>query len=525
MIPNILGNVIHSLEENSAHCIYLLRNFIIVTITYIIWNVSSAISEINFEIVNKSIENDIRFFCYENVLKSNISILQRKSEGEIITKVIRDTEKVEKAFSNLFSLSQAIIHSLSLVVIMFWVNEILAFIVVFLFMAVIVILRISSKSLKSLYKKYKKSEESLLKDLKNHISGIFTIRVFSLENKIVNLLRKRNEENLKNHTTINKKVHIIRNLNFFISSMFRVSTVFIGGLLYMIRKINIGQIFKIHTYSIHLANLLRRIIETDIILKDIVTSFNRIIEFIDEFKNEKSECVKRLESISKIEFKDVTFQYNDRKLFSELSFYANKNQIIGIKGQNGTGKTTLTYLICGFYKPEGVYINDVSSKYLNEKRILERVSYVLQDTHLFPVTVMENLTCFGNIPEEKVYEICKMLDIHEKILGFSNGYDTMINEKNLNLSGGEKQLLSIARAMLKDSDVLILDEINSALDVKMEGKILNNLKKYFKDKIVFIISHRERVYNLCDFIIDLDDIKSYDKIGNITEKLQANYNI
>lgn len=104
---------------------------------------------------------------------------------------------------------------------------------------------------------------------------------------------------------------------------------------------------------------------------------------------------------------------------------------------------------------------------------------------------------------EKVYEVCQSIGLHEKIMKLPDGYRTMVDEKNMNLSGGEKQLMAVARALLKEADILILDEINSALDPETENELLKNIQMYFKNKIVFIISHREKIFNMCDQIIHL----------------------
>lgn len=502
MIPYLLGNVIHHLEIREVTAQFLFENFIKVFLVYVGWDVSAGIKDILFEKVNKCIENDIRAFCYEKVLNANMIMIQGRSEGEIITKVIRDTEKLEKAFSNFFSLIISITRTLALITMLIITNATLASVIIVLFIIVVVIQKVSSKSLKQLYVKYKDSEEMLLSNLKNQITGFLTVKVFSLEDKAVNILEKGNENNLKNHIETSKKVSIIKNINFFISSLFTISTIFIGGLLYIGKKINIGQIFSMYTYSIQLSYELRNIIEIDIVLKDIISSFKRVMDFTMEFDstNEDSDKIDR---IDKIEFRNVNFKHKEKKLFSDLSFKANKNQVIGLKGQNGSGKTTLTYLICGFYKPEGVFINDIPSKQFSEKEILKKVSYVLQSTFLFPATIMDNLTCFGRVGEEEAYEVCKKLGIHDKIMTFAEGYNTIVNEKNLNLSGGEKQLIALARAILKDSDVLILDEMNSAMDTDIEDKIYETVKEFFKDRIVFIISHREKLFDMCDEVITL----------------------
>ncbi|WP_066507264.1 ABC transporter ATP-binding protein [Abyssisolibacter fermentans] len=509
-IPYILGELIHSLEEGFATFKSLSTDFLSAVLLYFIWDMSNIFIDINFSKINKGIENDIKTFCYKRIFNAKMNILQTKSEGEIITKIIRDTEKLEKAFSEFFYLVISIIHILALFIMMFKINFILTLIIVAFFIVVAIMQKLLSKSLEKLYCKYKISEENLLIDLKNYLAGILSIKVFSLENKCISLLNKRNEMNLKTYVKLNKKSGVFKNLSFFIISVFRVVALFAGGILYIYKKINIGSIFAMYSYSIQLSTQLRNIIEIDIILKDITTSLSRVIDFSNEFQSNDFESNK-IEELKEIKFDEVTFKYENKTIISNLNFVAKKNDIIAIRGSNGSGKTTLTNIICGCYKLNNVYINGNKQNIFSEKEILSKVSCVPQNIHLFPVAIIDNISCFGRVSKEKVYEICKELGIHEKIESLHNGYNTLVNEKNLNLSGGEKQIICIARAMLKESDVLILDEINSALDKIMEENIINNLKKYFNNKIVFVISHKENILKLCNYEINLDEYKKNEK--------------
>lgn len=502
LIPYILGNVIHSLESKEVTAKLLLNNFLIVFILYVGWDISVGIKDVIFEKVNKSMENDIRSFCHEKILNSNMAMIQGKSEGEIINKLIRDTEKLEKAFSNLFTLAMSITRIIGLTIMLIVTNGILSIFILILFVIIIIIQKLCTKSLSQHYSKYKVSEERILNNLKSQISGFMTIKVLSLEKKAIEIFEENNNETLEYHIQTSKKVSIVKNINYFISSMFSISAIFMGGFLYLINKINIGEIFSMYTYSIQLACELRSVIDMDIILKDIFLSFNRVMDFANKFDYDINDF-EPINEINNIEFKEVDFQYDNKEIFTNLSFDAKKGDVIGLRGKNGSGKTTITYILCGFYKPEGVFINNKASSSFSEKGIVKNISYVLQNTFLFPTTIMNNLTCFGSVEESKVYEVCKKVGIHDKILSFPDGYKTVVNDKNLNLSGGEKQLISLARALLKESDVLILDEINSAVDSSIEDNLFKNIEEFFKDKIVFIISHRENVFSMCNKIIDL----------------------
>lgn len=506
-IPYLLGGMLSSLENSTATVNLLVKRFFIVILLYFIWDLCNILISIRFSVINKTIENNIRTFCYEKLFNSNMVLFEKESEGEIINKLLKDTESLEKAFFNFFYLIVSLVHILVLIVAMLRVNEIATLIVCSLFIFLILLQKIFSHKLKNNYSKYKISEEDLLKDLKNFISGFMNIKILGLEEKCISILNKRNTKNLINYKKLTKTSSIYSNISFFVLSIFRASSVLIGGLIYILdHTIHIGDIFTIYSYAIQLTSQLKIIIEINIILKDIDTSLNRILNFISKFEVDDKEIDLNFK-INSICARDINFKYNENYIFKNMKFNVNKNDIIAIKGRNGSGKTSLMKLICGFYHVDNLFLNEIPQNILTEKQILNRVAYVPQNIYLFPDSIINNISCFGKTSKESVYKICKDLNIHEKIISLENGYDTIINDKNLNLSGGEKQIICIARALLKDSDILLLDEINSALDSSMEENIINNIKKYYKDKIVFIISHKDKILEQCNKVINIDDFK------------------
>lgn len=498
VIPRILGMVIDFLQKGTITSYLLIKDFIVVVILYALWDICSSIMSIQFQRLNKTLENGVREFCCNKVINAEVAVLQNKSDGEILNRVMRDTETLQKAFSNLFNLVVAIFHVTFLIIVMFTINIKLSLIISFLFLIIVLLQKFASNPLKELYRTYRNSEENIMVEFKNIISNFLVVKLFSLEESSLDILRSKNKKNLNGYLKINKRISIIKYLNFFIASIFKVIPIFMGGYFYIFHLITIGEIFAMYTYSIQLCTQLGMLIEADLVLKEVNIAFDRILKLIDEFEEDENKLLVDCKKIDKIRFENVTFGYGDKSLINNLTFEAKRNSIIGIVGGNGSGKTTLTYLICGFYNVDGVFIDDIPINDINKKELIKKISYVLQQSYLFPGTVMDNITLFSEKEKENACNICKKIGLHEKILKLPNGYDTIINEKNLNLSGGEKQLITIARALLKDSDVIILDEMNSSLDSKTEEKIIKNITQFFYGKIVFIISHREDVLNICD---------------------------
>jgi ABC-type bacteriocin/lantibiotic exporter with double-glycine peptidase domain len=278
-------------------------------------------------------------------------------------------------------------------------------------------------------------------------------------------------------------------------------------LLYLVNLITIGQIFTLHSYSIHLAAHLRRVIELDIILKDIKTSIERINIFLLSFEREddieKIDCC-----VESIIFKNVKFRYDDSPVFNNVNFLAEKGDIISIGGPNGVGKSTLATIITGLQYDQGeIYYNDFKNVSANVS-IRDRVAIVDQTSYLFPDTILNNLTCFDETRVDLAIRIIDKLNITSRFENFRNGLDTIISEENENLSGGEKQLISILRALISDRDIIVLDEFTSSLDTGLKKDLLRDLRGFLENKITFVISHDDETQSMCTKHIELTKYES-----------------
>ena len=233
----------------------------------------------------------------------------------------------------------------------------------------------------------------------------------------------------------------------------------------------------------------------------------------DEIVHESATAINLVAPKGAVEFQNVSFGYDNpdgtsKQILNCISFKAEPGQVIAIVGPTGTGKTSLISLLCRFYDPwQGKVLidgSDIADLKLHSLR--ENISLVLQEPFLFPMSIAENIA-FGN-PDasfEEIVEAAKAAQIHDFILGLSNGYETKLSEAGSSLSGGERQRISIARAFLKKAPILILDEPTSAVDAHTEAKIFKALNKFSKGKTVFIISHRLSTIKHADQIITIQN--------------------
>lgn len=206
-----------------------------------------------------------------------------------------------------------------------------------------------------------------------------------------------------------------------------------------------------------------------------------------------------------IEFKNLTFKHSgaEYNTLENVSFKINSGEHVGIIGKTGSGKTTLVDLMLRTYNVQDgtLFIGGHDVNKIPISTVREHIAYVPQDNFLFSDTIENNITFSGERPSEEIIHSAQMADIHDNISGFSKGYDTVLGERGVTVSGGQKQRISIARALLKNSDILILDDSVSAVDIKTEKTILSNLKTERKNQTTILIAHRVSTIEAMDKII------------------------
>src|SRR5690625_98143 len=239
-------------------------------------------------------------------------------------------------------------------------------------------------------------------------------------------------------------------------------------------------------------------------------SQKRINEFLDVSPEIFNKTQERHDIVGEIEFKNVTFTYDDTNItaLKNVSFTINPGETLAILGKTGSGKSTILELIGRLYDiDEGeLLIDNIPIDQINLNDLRSSLGYVPQDSFLFSESIKNNIK-FGNpeADENEVLQAAKNASIHQNIIGFHKGYDTILGERGLTLSGGQKQRISLARALIQDPKIFLFDDSLSAVDTETEEKILNNLKRISKDKTTIIVSHRISTIKNADKIIIMDE--------------------
>ena len=262
-------------------------------------------------------------------------------------------------------------------------------------------------------------------------------------------------------------------------------------------------------------------------------SLNRISEFLDYKNNIFDKDVIDVDFIKgDIEFRNLTFKYPDsnEEVLKNISFKIKHGENIGVIGKTGCGKTTLVDLLLRLYNVEDntIFIDDIDINRIPIKTLRKYSSYVPQDNFLFSDTIESNIAfAYEYVNKDDVIKASKLADVHDNIIGFEKGYETILGERGVTISGGQKQRTSIARALMKDASILILDDSVSAVDTKTEKVILNNLKETRSGKTTLLIAHRISTVQDLDKILFLEDGKvlGFDTHENLYNTLEEYRNM
>lgn len=470
-------------------------------------------------IVSNKLSKELRQDISKKMNNIAFKYYDKTTYGEILSTIVNDVDTLGYTISNsvvtIISSSALLIGSL---VMMFITNWIMAFIAIaatlvgFVIMAVIM-----AKS-----QKYFNAQQNSLAELNGHIEEIYS------GHDIVKVSNA-NDETIKSFGKINKKLYVnawksqffsglMGPLMGFIGNFGYVAVCISGALLVMNGTIGIGSIVSFMIYIRLFTQPLSQIAQAFTNIQSGAAASERVFSFLEEqeLSDESSKTLVLEPSQVKgnIEFKNVKFGYDENKIIiPDFSAKVKAGQKIAIVGPTGAGKTTLVNLLMRFYELNDgqITIDGIPSSDLTRENIHDLFGMVLQDTWLFEGTIKENLVFNKeNVPDEEIVKACETCGVDHFIRTLPNGYD-MVLDDNTAISAGQKQLMTIARAMIQNAPMLILDEATSSVDTRTEELIQKAMDKLTKNRTSFVIAHRLSTIKNADLILVMKD-------GNIIEK-------
>lgn len=486
------------------------------------------------KIISKE-ENTIKKKMYENVIKSKVSLTDSYPVGELIA--LNTSES--KSASLLFAWSYMRIYPIAY-------KEVFYTIIVMLFLdyklAIIstIVFFLSYFMLKPLYKKNYKVIEKLQKirlelssKTNEFINSYSTNKSLRIEesnlSEIDELLKKTSDEVLK----YNKVIYIHKYLLSFISFISTILIVYVGGVNILSGVSSLALIILFRNYIASLDSAMNIIVEFKNEANNNYNAYMKIYNLCLNEKEDKKDGL-LLKKVDSIKFKHVKMSYDGvNDILKDINLDITKPMKIALVGKSGCGKSTLVNLIPRFYDITGgsILINNTDYKEYNLETLRNNVGYVFQEPVIFHMSIMDNIKYGQNrkITNKEVIEVCKRIGLHDKIASLENGYNTKIDIYSDKISYGEKQLLNFARAILKNADILILDEVTSNLDLEFEQKVMKATKEVLKNKFSFIIAHRLKTIKEADLIVYIENGKikemgTHDELIKMNGKYKTLYN-
>ena len=522
--PNVEGMITNSILKDVTDIAkgvpgarFHMENVIkIIILLLFIYAVKTAAQMISMICITNSIQGtmrDLRNACIEKINALPVKTLDSHPKGDILSRITNDIDAISNAMQQTFmNVISGVLMVCFAIFMMFRVNLVMT-------LCVLVIIPISYIIIKKIAKV---SQESF--DIHQRALGDLSANVtesFSGYNEII--LFGKQEESVKKFEKINENIretaYKAQFLSYLMSPLLSLLTYLAIGVVSVIGTIyarggviTVGQLQAFVRFIWQVNEPLTQVSQLSSQIQSALSAMDRIHEFI-EYEEETDVERKEMVFDGNVEFKDIRFGYGKKEVLHGVSLNAKKGETVAIVGPTGSGKTTIVNLLMRFYDPNSgsIVIDGIDSININRRTLRDNIGMVLQDTWLFTGSIRENIRFSKpDATDEEIEQACKYANADEFISTLPKGYDTVIDEEADNISQGEKQLLTIARAILKDPKVLILDEATSSIDTKTEKNIQNAMDYLMEGRTSFIIAHRLSTIKNADKILVLKD-------GNIIE--------
>lgn len=515
--PFLTGKIVTSMEDGVKFKeVYIYA--VLMVLFYVISAIMNYILSIAMVKISQSVVYKMRKDVFKKLTEVPVSYFDTNQTGDIISKMSYDIDTIN---TSLATDVISIFTSLITVVISFVMMLIMSPILSLIFILTIPLSFFFTKTLSKIVKKKYRIRNMKLGELNGFaeemITGQKTIQSYVGEKRVLERFDRINEEASEASykagyygTIVGPTVNFISNLSVTLVGVF-------GGILYFQGNIKLGTLTSFTLYSRRFSGPINQMSNIFADIQSALAAAERVFNLIDQKPEVKDkETAVLYDNVEgQIEFDHVHFSYDKKTpIIKDLSFYAEKGKVVAIVGPTGAGKTTLVNLLMRFYDIDqgAIYADSVSIDDYTRSSLRRSFSMVLQDTWLFTGTIYENIA-YGNgeVSKEAVIEAAKKAKIHDFIMALPNGYDQVLSDEGLNISKGQKQLLVIARAMLSNTKMLILDEATSNVDTQTEIDIQHAMLQLMENKTSFVIAHRLSTIQNADWILVMKD-------GNIIEQ-------
>ena len=503
--------------------------------TILLWTLGLYVASACFSFIQgwimTGISNDVTYNLRKDISKKinhlPLNYFESRTNGEILSRVTNDIDTLQ------MSLNQSLTQLITSVTTLIGVFIMMLSINVWMTLAALLILPVSMFIIQMVMKhsqKYFQAQQNYLGAVNGQIEENFgghdVVRVFNKENDVLDEFEKDNKKLYESAWKSQFFSGMMMPIMQFVGNLGYVMVALLGGIFVIKGSIEVGDIQSFFQYIRNFTQPIQQIAQVTNLLQSSAAASERVFEFLDEEEEvQQPENPDSIEGLKgNVQFEHVEFGYNsDKIIIHDFSADVHDGQKIAIVGPTGAGKTTMVKLLMRFYDVNkgAIKVDGHDVKNFNRSELHEMFGMVLQDTWLFSGTIMENIR-YGRLDatDEEVIAAAKAAHIHNFIMQQPGGYQMVLDEETSNISQGQKQLLTIARAILADNKILILDEATSSVDTRTEMQIQKAMDNLMKGRTSFVIAHRLSTIKDADLILVMKDGDIIEQ-GNHEELLAA----
>ena len=514
------------INQNKEMFLWIIGGIFAATVIKV---VSSYYSEIASNFVTETIKREIKIDIFSHLEKLPISYFKKNKLGDTLSKLTNDTTSLGRIGFIIFDMFKELLTVLILTGRMFQVDYILALVSLILLPLIIRVVRKYTKKIRKYGRERQDTTGKVTAFTQETLSGIFVIKAFNNTDFVIDKYKDLTKEEFEQAYKTTKIKAKVSPINEVITTFMVLLVVLYGGYQILVtKKITSGDLISFVTALGLMHQPLKRLISKNNDLQDSLPSADRVVEIFDE-KIETDvfgEAVKFDEKIQNIKFENVNYKYDDSNeyVLKNINLDVKAGEIVAFVGKSGSGKTTLVNLLARFFNTdEGtVKVNGVNIKNIPLKIYRNKFAIVPQETFLFGGTIKENISFGKEVTDEEIISAAKMANAYNFIQeDLPNKFETEVGERGALLSGGQKQRIAIARALIKNPEIMILDEATSALDSESEKLVQDALDSLMEGRTTFVIAHRLSTIVRADKIVVMDngEIK---EIGTHSELIAMN---
>ena len=498
------------INQNKEMFILILGGIFGATILKVI---TSYYSEVTSNFVTENIKREIKIDIFSHLEKLPINYFKKNKLGDTLSKLTNDTTSLGRIGFIIFDMFKEFLTVIILTAILFKVDYILALISLVLLPLIIRVVRKYTKKIRKYGRERQDTTGKVTAFTQETLSGIFVIKAFNNTDFVIDKYKDLTKEEFEQAYKTTKIKAKVSPINEVITTFMVLLVVLYGGYQILVTKnITSGDLISFVTALGLMHQPLKRLISKNNDLQDSLPSADRVVEIFDE-KIETDvfgEAVEFNEKIQNIKFENVNYKYDDSNeyVLKNVNLDVKAGEIVAFVGKSGSGKTTLVNLLARFFNTDegSVTVNGVNIKNIPLGIYRNKFAIVPQETFLFGGTIKENISFGKEVTDEEIITAAKMANAYNFIQeDLPNKFETEVGERGALLSGGQKQRIAIARALIKNPEIMILDEATSALDSESEKLVQDALDSLMEGRTTFVIAHRLSTIVRADKIVVMDN--------------------